>query len=68
VGGAADVAREGRRSSAFGHGRRGPRPHADRPIPATCKILERSGMTIDDPDLTEANEAFAPGHPLIERL
>ena len=30
------------------------------PIPATAKILARSGMTIDDVDLFECNEAFAP--------
>ena len=30
------------------------------PIPATQKILERSGMKIDDIDLIEINEAFAP--------
>jgi len=30
------------------------------PIPATHKILERSGMKIDDIDLIEINEAFAP--------
>src|SRR3954463_16414314 len=30
------------------------------PIPATAKILERNGMTIDDIHLTEINEAFAP--------
>ena len=30
------------------------------PIPATKKILERSGMKIDDIDLIEINEAFAP--------
>ncbi|MDX6699742.1 MAG: acetyl-CoA acyltransferase [Solirubrobacteraceae bacterium] len=30
------------------------------PIPATRKILERSGMKIDDIDLIEINEAFAP--------
>jgi len=29
------------------------------PIPATEKILERSGLTIDDIDLFEVNEAFA---------
>jgi acetyl-CoA acyltransferase len=29
------------------------------PIPATQKILERNGMTIDDVDLVEINEAFA---------
>jgi acetyl-CoA acyltransferase len=30
------------------------------PIPATKKLLERNGMTIDDFDLVEINEAFAP--------
>jgi acetyl-CoA acyltransferase len=30
------------------------------PIPATRKILDRNGMTIDDVDLFEINEAFAP--------
>ena len=30
------------------------------PIPATRKLLERNGMTIDDIDLFEINEAFAP--------
>jgi acetyl-CoA acyltransferase len=30
------------------------------PIPATAKILERNGMTIDDIDFIEINEAFAP--------
>jgi acetyl-CoA acyltransferase len=30
------------------------------PIPATARILERNGMTIDDIDVTEINEAFAP--------
>ncbi len=29
------------------------------PIPATEKLLERNGMTIDDIDLVEINEAFA---------
>src|SRR4030095_10566958 len=29
------------------------------PIPATRKILERNGLTIDDLDLLEVNEAFA---------
>src|SRR5204863_6405010 len=29
------------------------------PIPATSKILERSGLTLDDIDLVEINEAFA---------
>jgi acetyl-CoA C-acetyltransferase len=30
------------------------------PIPATRRVLERSGRTIDDVDLFEVNEAFAP--------
>jgi acetyl-CoA acetyltransferase family protein len=30
------------------------------PIPATAKILERNNMTINDIDLFEINEAFAP--------
>jgi acetyl-CoA acyltransferase len=30
------------------------------PIPATSKILERTGMTLDEIDLVEINEAFAP--------
>ena len=29
------------------------------PIPATSKVLERAGMTMDQIDLTEINEAFA---------
>jgi acetyl-CoA acetyltransferase len=29
------------------------------PIPATRKLLERNGMTIDDVDLVEINEAFS---------
>jgi acetyl-CoA acetyltransferase family protein len=30
------------------------------PIPATQKLLERNGMNVDDIDLFEVNEAFAP--------
>jgi acetyl-CoA acyltransferase len=30
------------------------------PIPATRRVLERTGMSIDDVDLFEVNEAFAP--------
>lgn len=29
------------------------------PIPATTKVLERAGLTMDDIDVTEINEAFA---------
>jgi len=32
----------------------------DGPIPATRKVLERAGLTLDDIDLFEVNEAFAP--------
>ena len=30
------------------------------PIPSTRKVLEKSGLTVDDIDLFEVNEAFAP--------
>jgi acetyl-CoA acyltransferase len=30
------------------------------PIPATAKVLERSGLSVDDIDVIEINEAFAP--------
>src|SRR5262249_52622843 len=30
------------------------------PIPATAKVLERAKMTLDQMDLIEINEAFAP--------
>jgi acetyl-CoA acyltransferase len=30
------------------------------PIPATSKVLERAGLTLEDIDLVEINEAFAP--------
>ena len=30
------------------------------PIPATRKVLQRAGLSIDDIDLFEVNEAFAP--------
>jgi acetyl-CoA acyltransferase len=30
------------------------------PIPATTKVLERAGMRLDEMDLVEINEAFAP--------
>ena len=32
----------------------------EEPIPATARALKRAGMTIDDIDLFEVNEAFAP--------
>src|SRR5436190_5564926 len=46
------------------------------PIPATSKVMERSGMTLDQMDLVEINEAFAPvvlawekeHHPDMERV
>jgi acetyl-CoA acetyltransferase family protein len=36
-----------------------PRLMLTAPIPATAKLLERAGITIDDIDLVEINEAFA---------
>ena len=36
-----------------------PRLMLTAPIPATAKVLERAGMTIDQMDLIEINEAFA---------
>ena len=36
-----------------------PRLMLTAPIPATAKVLERAGMSIDDIDLVEINEAFA---------
>ncbi|MFM8689192.1 MAG: thiolase family protein, partial [Acidimicrobiaceae bacterium] len=36
-----------------------PRYMLTAPIPATKKVLERAGLTIDDIDLVEINEAFA---------
>ncbi|MSO38184.1 MAG: thiolase family protein [Acidimicrobiia bacterium] len=46
------------------------------PIPATTKVLERAGMTLDQMDLIEINEAFAPvvlswekeHHPDMEKV
>jgi acetyl-CoA acetyltransferase family protein len=46
------------------------------PIPATAKVLERAGMSLDDIDLVEINEAFAPvvlaweqeHHPDMEKV
>jgi acetyl-CoA C-acetyltransferase len=32
----------------------------EEPIPATAKALKRAGMRIEDVDLYEVNEAFAP--------
>ena len=66
---AADVGRQGRGSSACTPRARivdqttvgvDPVNMLEGPIPATRKILERNGMTIDDIDLIEINEAFAP--------
>jgi acetyl-CoA acetyltransferase len=36
-----------------------PRMMLTAPIPATHKVLERAGLSIEDIDLTEINEAFA---------
>ena len=38
------------------------------PIPATEYALKKTGMSLDDIDLVEINEAFAPGaYGLAER-
>jgi acetyl-CoA acetyltransferase family protein len=37
-----------------------PRLMLTAPIPATSKVMERAGMTLDQMDLVEINEAFAP--------
>jgi len=37
------------------------------PVPATKKILERTGMTLDDIDLIELNEAFAAQVLAVDR-
>jgi acetyl-CoA acyltransferase len=53
-----------------------PRLMLTAPIPATAKVLERAGMTLDEIDLIEINEAFASvvlawekeHHPDMERV
>jgi len=37
------------------------------PAPATRKALERAGLTLDDIDVIEVNEAFAPQYVAVER-
>ncbi|MBI2835583.1 MAG: acetyl-CoA C-acetyltransferase [Acidobacteria bacterium] len=37
------------------------------PAPATRKVLERTGLTLDDLDLIEVNEAFAAQYLSVER-
>jgi acetyl-CoA C-acetyltransferase len=37
------------------------------PIPTTRKLLEKTGLTIDDMDLIEHNEAFAPASIVVSR-
>ena len=67
--GAADGAREGRRARPASPRARivdqttvgvDPVIMLTGPIPATQKLLERNGMKMDDIDLVEINEAFAP--------
>ncbi len=41
------------------HQRRRPGDHAHRPDPRHQKVLDRAGLTVDDIDLFELNEAFA---------
>ena len=53
-----------------------PRLMLTAPIPATEKVLDRAGMTLDQMDLVEINEAFAPvvlswekeHHPDMEKV
>ena len=44
---------------AFGLAADDPRIMLTAPIPATTQVLDRAGMTLDDIDLIEINEAFA---------
>ncbi len=37
------------------------------PAPASRKALERAGLTLDDMDLVEVNEAFAPQYLAVEK-
>ncbi len=37
------------------------------PVPASRNALKKAGMTIDDMDLIEVNEAFAPQACAVER-
>lgn len=37
------------------------------PAPAIRKALERAGLTLDDMDLVEVNEAFAPQYKAVEK-
>ncbi|HSG47397.1 MAG TPA: acetyl-CoA C-acyltransferase [Longimicrobiales bacterium] len=37
------------------------------PAPAVRKALEKAGMTLDEMDLVEVNEAFAPQYKAVER-
>ena len=37
------------------------------PAPAARKALERAGLTLEDMDLIEVNEAFAPQYVAVER-
>jgi acetyl-CoA acetyltransferase len=36
-----------------------PTPMLNAPVPAACKVLAKAGLTLDDIDLFEINEAFA---------
>lgn len=38
------------------------------PVPATRKVLERAGLTLDDIELIEVNEAFAAQYLVVEKL
>lgn len=37
------------------------------PAPAACMALEKAGLSLDDMDLVEVNEAFAPQYKAVEK-
>ncbi|MEO1307637.1 MAG: beta-ketothiolase BktB, partial [Pseudomonadota bacterium] len=59
--GAADAAGLAPRARILGYAHAGVRPEVMGigPIPAVEKLLERTGLTVDDFDVVESNEAFA---------
>ena len=57
--GARPRAEAAREDSRLGERRRRSADHGHRPVPAMQKLRERTGLTLDDFDLVELNEAFA---------
>ena len=56
-------------ASIVAYGERGVKPEyiMEAPIPATRHVLEKAGMTIDDIDLFEHNEAFASASCAVKK-